>query len=289
MQFSTLIDVAQLSRWLDRGDWVILDCRFALVEPKIGHSQYLEGHIPSARHADLEGHLSSPVIQGVSGRHPLPDRRQLSRRFREWGVNPHTQIVSYDHGDGAFAARLWWLARWLGHTEVAVLNGGLRGWLQANGDLEKGPEPAAPKGRFRASRPQTREADAEEVLSICRSGAAGKSGTVIVDARAKERFRGDVEPIDSVAGHIPTASCMPFGENLNDGGYWLDPAALRRRFAGLAKGPAVSYCGSGVTAAHNILAMVHAGLPEPSLYPGSWSEWIQDPARPIALGESIEK
>lgn len=285
MQFSTLIDVAQLSRWLDRGEWVILDCRFALVDPEIGHDQYLEGHIPGAHHADLEAHLSSCVIEGLSGRHPLPDRRQLSRRFREWGVNPHVQIVSYDHGDGAFAARLWWLARWLGHTEVAVLNGGLRAWRQVNGTVEEGPASPRPKGRFRASRPQTREVDAEEVLSICKSGAACTSETVIVDARAHERFRGDVEPIDPVAGHIPTASCMPFGENLDDDGYWLDPAALRRRFAGLANVPAVSYCGSGVTAAHNILAMVHAGLPEPSLYPGSWSEWIQDPTRPIARGD----
>ncbi len=277
-QFSTLIDVHQLAPGLIRDDWVVLDCRFALSDPSSGRKQYLQGHIARAQHADLDKHLSGPVIANVSGRHPLPSRRLLSRRFRAWGVNPHDQIVAYDQADGAFAARLWWLARWLGHGEVAVLNGGFQAWVEADLGVETQTS-IAPKGRFGASRALTRTVDAQAVLGAARSDAA------IVDARTPPRFRGEVEPIDPVAGHIPGARCLPFNDNVDDKGRWLDRRTLGHRFEGCGAHDTICYCGSGVTAAHNILAMVHAGLPEPALYPGSWSEWITDPKRPIARGD----
>lgn len=282
IQFSTLIDVDQLAPRLHRHDWVVLDCRFALDDPSMGRKRYLEGHIGRARHADLDRHLSGPVTANVSGRHPLPSRRLLSRRFRAWGMDPHDQIVAYDQADGAFAARLWWLARWLGHVEVAVLNGGIRAWVDAGLGLETDTPTLSPKvstGHFRASRALTRTVDAEAVLAATRSEAP------ILDARAPERFRGDVEPIDPVAGHIPGARCVPFNDNLDASGRWRDKRSLAHRFAARATHHTICYCGSGVTATHNVLAMVHAGLPEPALYPGSWSEWIADPARPIAHGD----
>lgn len=278
MQFSTLIDSTELAARVAREDWVVLDCRFALDDPEAGRLRYLEGHIPGAQHADLERDLSDPEISGVSGRHPLPRRDALSRKFRVWGVNPDSQLVAYDAGNGAFAARLWWLARWLGHRAVAVLDGGFEAWREAGLPVDKAPVAPRPQGRFRAGRALTQVVDARAVLD------ALNSSTIIVDARARERYRGEVEPIDPVAGHIPGAHCAPFDENLDARGRWLSPASLARRFADLQAAQAICYCGSGVTATHDILAVVHAGLPEPALYPGSWSEWIQDPDRPIARG-----
>lgn len=278
-QFSTLVDVARLARSLNRDDWVILDCRFALGDPSTGRRQYLESHIPGARYADLDRHLSGPVVAGVSGRHPLPSRRLLSRRFRAWGIDPGDQIVAYDQADGAFAARLWWLARWLGHAAVAVLDGGFRAWQEADLPTASNTSDPPPTGRFRAQRPLTRTADADTVL-----GAVRRHGTLL-DARGRERFRGEVEPIDPVAGHIPGATCLPFGDNVDARGHWRDRRALAQRFRAAEGDDTICYCGSGVTATHNILAMVHAGLTEPALYPGSWSEWICDPTRPIARGD----
>ena len=255
---------------------VVLDCRAALSDPLAGRRSFDEGHIAGAQHADLEQHLARIGGDGATsrpgGRHPLPDAETLAKQCGVWGINETTQVVLYDAHGGAFAARGWWLLRWLGHENVAVLDGGLAHW----------PEPltrqtADPTPQSFAIRPSlTRQASLTEVAAI------SDTSTPLLDARSIPRFEGREEPIDPVAGHIPHARCLPHTGNLDETGRFLSPAALRVRFANLAHEATICYCGSGVTATHNILAIRHAGLPEPRLYPGSFSEWIRDPARPIA-------
>ncbi len=275
MAYQTLISVAALATHLQDPHWVLLDCRASLADSQEGARQYQAGHLPGARFADLLEHLSGPIVPGRTGRHPLPEREQLAASLRAWGINTDTQVVAYDGGPGAFAARCWWLLRWLGHTQVAVLDGGLLAWQAAGLPLTQ--ELPAPKpGSFQPGAPLTRQLDASALLAQLPS-------LDLLDARSLPRYLGQQEPLDPVAGHIPGARCLPWEENLNDQGKFLPPAALAQRFAPPAAGQMqVCYCGSGVTATHNILAMVHAGLPEPSLYPGSWSEWITDPSRPLA-------
>jgi thiosulfate/3-mercaptopyruvate sulfurtransferase len=252
--------------------YVIFDCRFSLLDGDAGRLAYEAGHIPGARFADLERDLSS--ARGSGGRHPLPDRAALAAKLRAWGVDRNSRIVCYDQNAGALAARLWWLVRWLGHEEVAVLDGGLDAWLAAGLPVSNEPAASAP-GDFSAGEPLTRHCTAEE----CGSGTF-----TLVDAREAARYRGESEPIDRVAGHIPGAINAPFGDNLADGRF-KSPAELAARFTALGLTPEQNlacYCGSGVTAAHDVLALKLAGYPEPALYPGSWSEWIEDPGRPIA-------
>jgi len=254
---------------------IVFDCRFSLLDSEAGRREYATGHIPGARYADLERDLSRrPGPRGEGGRHPLPEREELAARLRAWGANDDSTLVCYDQNSGAVASRFWWLVRWLGHANVAVLDGGLDAWLAAGlGTDQAEVSPAA--GSFTVRPPLTR---------TCTAADLGDADLNLLDARDAARYRGETEPFDSVAGHIPGAVCAPFTENLADGKF-RTAAALAARFAGLGADPAVDtvcYCGSGVTATHNILALLLAGYPEPVLYPGSWSDWITVSDRPIA-------
>lgn len=246
----------------------LIDCRAGLGDPGHGRRAYERGHIPGAQHGDLDRDFAAPP--GLGGRHPLPDRAALAARFAAWGVNDSDQLVFYDDAGGAFAGRGWWLARWCGHAAAAVLDGGLDAWGEPLATLVTVPE----RGNFSLRPPLTQTVGAAEI-------EADRDALTLIDARAQRRFDGLEEPIDPVAGHIPGAHCLPFQGNLGADGRFLAASELRKRFAGL-DGNTVCYCGSGVTAAHNVLAMRLAGFDEPALYPGSWSEWISDPRRPIA-------
>ncbi|WP_028240754.1 sulfurtransferase [Stutzerimonas azotifigens] len=284
MSLAQLIHPEQLAARLQRPELLLLDCRFALEDPQYGQRSYEQGHLPGARFADLERDLSGPVEPGVTGRHPLPDPERLLGRLRAWGLEENSEVVLYDDGPGAFAARAWWLLAWLGKREgVYLLDGGLKAWTEAGLPLTT-EKPAPRRGGFQGAPDARLVLGANELLE-----RLGEPGLILLDARAPARFRGEVEPIDPVAGHIPGAQCAPFTDNLNANGRFLPPERLRERFERLlgprpAKG-AVAYCGSGVTACHNLFAMSLAGLPLPALYAGSWSEWITDPARPRARGE----
>jgi thiosulfate/3-mercaptopyruvate sulfurtransferase len=278
MQYKTLIDVQALSANLGHPDWVLFDCRFDLAKPEAGRIAYDEGHIPGAHFADLEADLSGSVTP-ATGRHPLPDPDDLAARLGAWGVDRMTQVVVYDADVGAFASRLWWLLRWLGHDAVAVLDGGYRAWTGAAGAVTTVPSERAP----RAFGAELREALATPLAAV----VAGDHGPLI-DARTPERFRGEKEPIDPVAGRIPGALNLPLQGNLEASGRYLPAAELRARYAEALgdadPASAVHYCGSGVSACHNVLAMEHAGLHGSRLYVGSWSEWIRDPDRPVETG-----
>lgn len=274
----SLIETEELQARLGEPELRIIDCRFQLGDPVYGPERYAAGHIPGAVYAHLDTDLSSPIIPGKTGRHPLPDPERLAARLRAWGVSRDSEVVAYDDGNAAYAGRVWWLLRWLGHTRVRVLNGGWTRWCALGGrQSQTVPRPAP--GDFTGTPDWTRVVGAEDVLAHL-----GDAGRVLLDARAAPRFRGEVEPIDPVAGHIPGALCAEFSENLAPDGRFKESAALGARFAGfdVNNREVVCYCGSGVTACNNILAATLAGLPEPKLYAGSWSEWITDPARPIA-------
>jgi thiosulfate/3-mercaptopyruvate sulfurtransferase len=279
---STLVSVDLLRQHLADPAWCVVDCRHDLMDPAAGRLAYEAGHVPHARFADIEHDLSGPKTPD-SGRHPLPDREHLAARFRAWGISPGTQIVAYDAQGGQFAGRLWWLARWLGHDAVALLDGGWPTWLAETGRAEAGAAPPARgAGDFAARASLMPVVDAGELQS-----RLGDPSSLLVDARAAERYEGRVEPIDPVAGHIPGAVNRFWQENLLDGRF-KRPDALRSEFLKLLQNRpptrVIHHCGSGVTAAHNLLAMEIAGLPGAALYPGSWSEWIRDPARPVAQG-----
>jgi thiosulfate/3-mercaptopyruvate sulfurtransferase len=245
-----------------------IDCRSSLSDPDEGRRAYQEGHITGAGFLSLDDDLAAPA--GNGGRHPLPDPERLAQRLRILGINDQDQVVVYDDSGGAYAARAWWCLRWLGHEAVAVLDGGLAAWPIPLSTEVNRPD----QGNFTIRKSLTRFIDADRL-------AASLADWVLIDARAEERFRGEVEPIDPVAGHIPGAICRPFQDNLTDTGAFRPAAQLRQRFPADAA-RVVCYCGSGVTAAHNILAMRVAGLAEPLLYPGSWSEWIRSDERPLA-------
>jgi thiosulfate/3-mercaptopyruvate sulfurtransferase len=270
----TLIEAEALSLALDSGCF-LFDCRFSLSDYKSGRLSYDQGHIPGAQYADLNVQLSGPIIAGKTGRHPLPEQEHFLAQIRQWGVSNDSLVVAYDT-NGIYAARLWWMFRSLGHEKVVVLNGGIKAWRDTGRKLDRH-TPQYPVSDFEARTALTRSVQVDEVLSI---------GGKLTDAREQARFNGEIEPIDPVAGHIPGASCLPFMDNLM-GDKLLTRVDLIQRFseAGIDSDTQVTcYCGSGVTAAHNILALVHAGFPEPALYAGSWSEWITDPSRPIELG-----
>lgn len=284
MPLAQLITAAQLQQHLHQPDLLILDCRFALDDPAYGQRSYAEGHIPGAQFADLERDLSGPIHKGVTGRHPLPDASQLLQRLRDWGLNDDSEVVLYDDGPGAFAARAWWLLAWLGKREgVYLLDGGLKAWREAGGELSQKPAAAA-AGDFSGRPDASLVIDAEQLQQRLHDPQL-----TLLDARALPRFRGEVEPLDPVAGHIPGARCAVFTDNLGSDARFLPAEQLRQRFAEqLQQRPAsqlVAYCGSGVTACHTLFALCLAGYPLAPLYAGSWSEWITDPARPIASGD----
>lgn len=281
MPLAQLITATQLAQRLNDPELLILDCRFALEDPTYGERSHRQSHIPGARFADLEKDLSGPVTPGVTGRHPLPEPEQLLSRLRRWGVNAHSEIVLYDDGPGAFAARAWWLLLWLGKREgIHLLDGGLKAWREAGLPMDDLPATSEP-GEFSGHADSSMIVDAAALQQRLESPQL-----TLLDARALPRFLGEVEPIDPVGGHIPGATCTPFSENLDGDGRFLCPEQLRSRFARLLgdKPPqsAVAYCGSGVTACHNLFALCLAGYPLAALYPGSWSEWITDPQRPRA-------
>jgi len=283
MDFDTTIDVASLRPLIGSPGIAILDCRFDLAAPEAGRQAYFRQHIRGARYADLNRDLSGPVTPS-SGRHPLPAPDLIAARLGELGIGEATQVIAYDDANGAFAARAWWLLRWLGHAEVAVLDGGLKAWVARGGALDSGEPPDQ-----RAAQSFTPQIEDEAVLSTAELIEALKDQRrLLVDARAPERFAGTVEPLDPVAGHVPGAVNHPFAANLGPDGRFLPPAELKRRWlerlAGAAPGNVIAMCGSGVTACHNLLALELAGLHGAKLYAGSWSEWIRDPKRPVARG-----
>ena len=277
-----LIAATTLRQNLSRSDWVVFDCRHDLADSRRGARVYREGHLPGAYFAPVETELSG-VKTGANGRHPLPDAAAFAAFLNAHGVTAETQIVAYDDVGGQYAARLWWLARWLGLTRVAVLDGGLPKWIAEGNPLSIEMPTPRPTGCVIARPDATRVRSAADVLAGTVNGSR-----CVVDARAPERFRGEVEPIDPVAGHIPTALNRFFKSNLQAGLTMRAPAELRREFEVMLGGwrpdQVIHQCGSGVTACVNMLAMEHAGLGGSALYVGSWSEWIADPARPIARG-----
>jgi len=285
--FTTLIDAASLQAILGDPGIVVLDCRFDLSNPEGGLRAYLAGHIPGARFADLNKDLSAPV-NSDSGRHPLPDPQVLAAALERLGIGDQTQVIAYDEVNGSFAARAWWLLRWLGHGPVAVLDGGLKAWIAAGGSLQSGDDKALPAENLSAVR-FTPRADASAVVGTEQvASLLSDPRQVLVDARLPERFTGVVEPIDAVAGHIPGALNHPFTRNLQQDGRFLKAPELRRLWEERLKGQpprhVVAMCGSGVTACHNLLSLEVAGLSGAKLYAGSWSEWIRDPTRPTASG-----
>jgi thiosulfate/3-mercaptopyruvate sulfurtransferase len=279
--FTTLIDAKSLAAQLGRDDLVVVDCRFDLGDTAWGESSCSAAHIPGASYLHLDRDLSGPVTSR-SGRHPLPDPERFAKRLGAAGVGDGCQLVAYDQGNGAYAARLWWLARWIGLRAVAVLDGGLAAWSAAGLPLD----PASPA---RPPRTLTPRVDVHAWLdSDTIAELRVKPGSLLLDARGAERFAGRNETIDPVAGHVPGARSHPFTLNLDAGGRFLDRDALRRHWltvlGSLPSSAVVAMCGSGVTACHNLLALEHAGLGGGRLYAGSWSEWIRDPRRPVAVG-----
>ncbi|MDD0973611.1 sulfurtransferase [Pseudomonas fontis] len=284
MPLAQLIAPQQLAERLEAPSLVILDCRFALEDVEYGQRSYAEGHIQGAHFADLERDLSGPVSKGVTGRHPLPDPEQLLERLRSWGIDNDSEVVLYDDGPGAFAARAWWLLAWLGkRSGVSILDGGLKAWHAAGLPLSL--DLATKREGTFSGTPDTHLLVSAELLNK----HLKQPDMTLLDARGLPRFRGEVEPIDPVAGHIPGAQCAAFTDNLGADGRFLPAEQLKQRFAeklaGRAPEKLVAYCGSGVTACHNLFALCLAGYPLAKLYAGSWSEWITDPTRQVATGD----
>jgi thiosulfate/3-mercaptopyruvate sulfurtransferase len=283
MIFTTLISVPELISELDDPDLAIIDCCFSLTDTNAGRQNYLQAHIPGALYAHLDEDLSSPVIKGMTGRHPLPSIETFTEKLGDWGINSSVQVVAYDDAGGALAAsRLWWLLHWLGHYAVAVLDGGWQGWLKSGAAIRNGQEKRS-SSMFIPRVQHGRMIEADEILA-----RLDDPNFLLLDSREGARFRGEIEPIDPVAGHIPGALLSPHLSVLDAEGEFLPEEGLRSHFKSLLGGTSprdtVFYCGSGVTAAQNVLAMAHAGLGDTRLYAGSWSEWITDPERPVAEG-----
>jgi thiosulfate/3-mercaptopyruvate sulfurtransferase len=280
MPLSTLVDTETLARHLDDPSWVVFDCRHDLTRPDWGEAEYGKSHIPGARFLDLDRDLSAPMT-GKNGRHPPPDPRVLAAKLGAAGVGPATQVVVYDAQGGVYASRAWWCLRWLGHDAVAILDGGWGSWLKADHPETAAPPVVQPAQLEARLRPLA--VDAAFVVAHLRNPAVK-----VVDARANDRYRGENETLDPVAGHIPGAVNRVFKENLDASGRFKPPAQLRaeweRVLAGVAPGQVVHSCGSGVSACHNLFAMELAGLSGSRLYGGSWSEWVSDPSRPVVTG-----
>ncbi len=279
---STIVSVKELLDHLNDPRWVIVDCRFELTDPAWGFEDYQRGHIPGAVYADLDKDLSAPAT-GQTGRHPLPAPENFIQKVESWGIGTQKQVVVYDHVSGAYAARLWWLLRNYGHEAVAVLDGGLTAWTRAGYPLSRGVDRVKPD-IFEGFPDPNQWVTTREVELLLKDPSF-----ILIDARAPERYRGEQEPIDPVAGHIPGAVNRFHQENLDDDGYFLPGETLRKEFEAmigdLSPDHVIVYCGSGVTSCHHILAMELAGLYGARLYAGSWSEWIRDPKRPIETGD----
>jgi thiosulfate/3-mercaptopyruvate sulfurtransferase len=279
--WTTLVQADILSMALSRADVVLVDCRFSLLDPSVGEQAWRQGHLPGAVYAHLERDLSDMTLQG-QGRHPWPQAAIFLGKLVQWGIEPSTQVIAYDDGDGAFAARLWFLLRCLGHEKVAVLDGGWSRWVSLGLPTTSMQRPPMTVRRNPESFDESRVLDADAVQAHLEQGG------MLLDARAAARFRGDEEPLDRVAGHVPGAVNRPYAQNLGPDGRFKSPMQLAAEFrellAGREPSEVVSMCGSGVTACHNLLAMERAGLRGAKLFGGSWSGWITDPSRPVATG-----
>ena len=283
MTHTLLVSTHDLAMHLDDPNWIVFDCRFMLSQPEEKEKYYLKAHIPRAAYAHLDRDLSAPILPGDTGRHPLPTPEEAARRFGKMGIGPGMQVVAYDDQGGSLAAvRLWWMLRWLGHEAVAVLDGGWQGWLEEDHPVSSGMETRPPQAFI--ARPRSgMYFTSDEVEQIRRDPTYR-----LIDVRAPERYRGEVEPIDPVAGHVPGAVNAPYSDNLNEEGKFRSPKELRDHYTTLLGGTppeqVVFYCGSGVTSIHSLLALQLAGLGEAKLYAGSWSEWIASRQRPVTLG-----
>ncbi|MFY8179162.1 MAG: sulfurtransferase [Limnohabitans sp.] len=280
--FTTLISVAQLQTLQAQGTPLrVFDCTFDLMNPASGHAHFLEQHIAGATHADLDKHLAThdDAIRVNGGRHPLPKREVFAAWLQSVGVNHDTQVVVYDRNGMNYCGRLWWMLKWCGHDAVAVLDGGLQAWTAAGGATASGEAADPTNGDFTLGEPLLTLVDTATLAAQLNDGTQ-----TIVDARATPRYRGEVEPFDPVAGHIPGALNRPFNSNLNAAGFFKSPDELRAEFSALlghqTAANVVHHCGSGVSAVPNVLAMAVAGLGSSALYAGSWSEWCNTPGLP---------
>jgi thiosulfate/3-mercaptopyruvate sulfurtransferase len=283
MLYTTLISAAELAPHVTDPNWVVIDCRHDLTKPDTGRDAYATGHIPGAGFAHLDTDLSDkrPGPKGeFRGRHPLPERDAFIETLRRWGVNDDSQVIAYDAQGGMFAARLWWMLRSVGHEAVAVLDGGLQAWQAQGGQVSSG-QRSGPRGNISLRPSIVTSVTVDEVVANLSSQAR-----TVIDARAPDRFRGENETLDPVGGHIPGAKNRFFKDNLQADGRFKPAEQLRAEFGGLIRSPesGIMQCGSGATACHNLLAMEIAGLSGAALYPGSWSEWCADPARPVGTG-----
>jgi thiosulfate/3-mercaptopyruvate sulfurtransferase len=278
----TLVDTATLAAHLDDPHWLSVDCRFDLKDTEAGRRAYHEAHLPGAHYAHLDEDLSGPITAD-SGRHPLPDPARFAAWLGDLGIGSDTQVVVYDACAGMIAARLWWMLRWLGHAQVALLDGGWPRWIAERRPVTVDAPDITPT-TFRMEIEDTCRADTAEIVATLSDHHA-----LIIDARAPQRYRGEVEPFDPVAGRIPGSLNWPLTDNLTAAGTFKDAAELHTHYRTLLDGcdarETVHLCGSGVTACLNILALEHAGHPGARLYPGSWSEWIRDPRRPVMRGD----
>ena len=281
--YRDLIDATQLKGLLTVSDYRLIDCRSDLMQPEKGRADYLAGHLPGAVYADLNVDLADPITD-TSGRHPLPDAERFRKTLEGWGISNDTQVVAYDYANSALAARLWWMLRWMGHERVAVLDGGIAAWSAAGGELQT-TVPQFEETVFNATPKPEYVATTEEISAALAAGTEMN----LVDAREAARFFAQTEPIDTVAGHVPGAINYPLSRNLNSDGTWRSGAELASVWRDVLDGrpiaPLIAMCGSGVTACHLVLSAQMAGLAEPRVYVGSWSEWIRDPARPVATTE----
>jgi thiosulfate/3-mercaptopyruvate sulfurtransferase len=280
-----LVDVASLHGLLGSKDLCVIDCRYDLALADAGSRQYEQGHIPGAVYADLGKDLSGPKTP-TSGRHPLPHPDTVAGKFRAWGIGSTTQVVVYDASQGSFAARAWWLLRWVGHSRAALLDGGWQAWTQSGFPVTAA-VPSVAEGSFRPGKTLQTVTGIEEVAEISLESRRDAS-RLIVDARAADRYEGRNESVDPVAGHIPGAQNRPWAHNLGADGRFKPAEQLRAEYENLLAGrtpeQVTMQCGSGVTACHNLLAMHVAGMAGASLFPGSWSQWIKDPKRSVATG-----
>jgi thiosulfate/3-mercaptopyruvate sulfurtransferase len=282
--YKTIVSAAALSA--APAHWVIVDCRHNLADSQAGRNAYIQGHIPGAYFLHLDHDLAGPV-NGKNGRHPLPDPAEFEKKLMAIGIGPETQVVAYDDAGGAYAARLWWLLRWLGHEAVAVLDGGFPQWLAGGYPIEVGSrQPLSSSGAVFSTLSHPNENSWVPVEVVMENVQTNKY--MLVDARSPDRFRGENETIDPVGGHIPGALNRFFRLNLNEEGRFKSADQLKTEWSELLQGRApseiIAQCGSGVTACHNLLALEMAGLQGARLYPGSWSEWCAEPSRPIASG-----
>jgi thiosulfate/3-mercaptopyruvate sulfurtransferase len=283
MAFTTLVSAAELAEHVFEPNWVVLDCRHDLANPDFGRNAYAEGHVPNAQFAHLDDELAGAKVGAdgkFRGRHPLPDRAAFVATLRGWGINDDTQVIAYDAHGGMFAARLWWMLRWVGHDAVAVLDGGLQAWLAHGMSVSTEASPRT-LGSITDKPSLATSVGADDIVKNLAAG-----NRTVVDVRAPDRYRGENETLDPVGGHIPNAKNRFFKDNLQADGRFKSADQLREEFSRIIEQPAdaIMQCGSGVTACHNLLALEVAGLKGAALYPGSWSEWCADPSRPVVKG-----